>query len=175
MRGEGVQGVPQPRDRGVVARFRCRHSFLRGQHHYGLGSGWEAAPAILHCALDSSRVPEDSGARLGQKIHHRALSLFHSPICAGGAFISDSFSCYSEVSYVCTNVCHSEDEVLLFGKHFGLLMNNDVLPYLAPFVLDAYVGWRGLVSSRHIRVPGEVVLQSKRCLWTATSSCPSCP
>ena len=33
----------------------------------------------------------------GQKIHHRALFLFHSPICAGGAFISDSLSCFSEV------------------------------------------------------------------------------
>ena len=35
---------------------------------------------------------------------------------------------------------HDEsDEVLLFGKHFGLSMNNDVHPYLAPFVLDAWM------------------------------------
>ena len=31
-------------------------------------------------------------------------------------------------------------------------MNNDVDPYLAFFVLDAWGGWRGLVFSRHIRV-----------------------
>ena len=45
-------------------------------------------------------------------------------------------------AYVCTNVCRSDDEILLFGKHFGLSMYNDVHPYLAPFVLDAWMGWR---------------------------------
>ena len=34
-------------------------------------------------------------------------------------------------AYVCTDVFHSEDEVLLFRKHFGLSINNDLLPYLA--------------------------------------------
>ena len=60
---------------------------------------------------------------------------------------------------VCTNVDHSEDEVLLFENHFGLSMNNDVDPYFALFVLDAWGGWRGLVSSRHVRV----------LRWTCTS------
>ena len=39
----------------------------------------------------------NEGVEEGQKIHHRALSPFHSPICSGGAFNSDSFSCNSEV------------------------------------------------------------------------------
>ena len=62
-------------------------------------------------------------------------------------------------AYVYTNVCHSEDEVLLFRKNFNLSINNDVHPYLAPFVLDALGGMGGLVSSRHIRYADGVVLQ----------------
>ena len=48
----------------------------------------------LTCLTDER---SNEGVEEGQKIHPRALSLFHYPICSGGAFISDSLSCSSEV------------------------------------------------------------------------------
>ena len=83
----------------------------------------------LTCLTDE-RPSEGVGE--GQKIHHLrfALAVLYfgfAHLLFGGA-------------YVCTKLCHSEDEILLFGKHFGLSMNNDVHQYLAPFVLDAWVG-----------------------------------
>ena len=66
---------------------------------------------------------------------------------------------FAQLLFVCTSVCHSEDEVLLFRKNFGFSKNNDVHPCLAPFVLDALGEMGGLVSSRHIRCEDGVVLQ----------------
>ena len=43
------------------------------------------------------RWRSNEGVEEGQKIRHRALFLFHSTICSGGAFISESLSCNSEV------------------------------------------------------------------------------
>ena len=104
------------------------------------------SPVFQLTCLTDERSSE--GVEEGQKILHRALPFFfHSRAVPLFGFAHLLF----KDPQVCTNVCHSEDEVLLFGKHLGLSM-NDVHLYLAPFVLNAWVGWRGLVSSRHIRV-----------------------
>ena len=39
--------VPQPRDQGVVARFRCRHSFPRGQRHFFDVLGGRLVPVAM--------------------------------------------------------------------------------------------------------------------------------
>ena len=99
------------------------------------------------------------GVEVGQKMHHRALlfSLVDLLWCfLYFKFAQILFGC----AYVCTNVCHSEDEVLLFGKHFGLSMNTRTyIRTSLPFVLDALGEMGGLVSSRHIRSAAGVVLQ----------------
>ena len=92
---------------------------------------------------------------MGHKIHPRALSLFHSPNFSGASFLQIR-SDFIRGAYICTNVCHFEDEVLLFGKHFALSMKTRT--YIRTSLLLFWMLW-GLVSPRHIRHAAGVVLQ----------------
>ena len=103
-------------------------------------------------------------ALVGQEVQRRWGSRPKNPSSRAFFFFSELLwrflhFRFAQLLFVCTSVCHSEDEVLLFRKNFGFSKNNDVHPYLAPFVLDALGEMGGLVSSRHIRCADGVVLQ----------------
>ena len=112
----------------------------------------------------------------GQKIHHRALSLFSFSDLRWRCFYFGFARLLFGGAYVCTNVCHSEDEVLLFQEALRFV-NEQRRTSVPRSFRSGCSEWDGEVWCLPVTFvcAGEVVLQSKRCLWTATSSCPNCP
>ena len=129
-------------------------------------------PVSLAYVLDRREVHKD--VKEHQNSSSRAFSFSFSDLlwrCLYFGFAQLLF----EGAYVCTNVCHSEDEVLLFGKHFGLSITTT---YIRTSLLSFWLfGWDKVVWCLPVTFvcAGRVVLRSKRYLWTATSSCPNCP